>query len=68
MEFCPTSEMIADLLTKPLAKLRLKCSAIDSPENITCNRAPKRGVLKYIEVIACFEARNKFLDMYEQLL
>ena len=26
------------------------------------------NVLKYIEVIAFFEARNKFFDMYEQLL
>ena len=46
VEFCSTSEMIADLLTKPLEKLRLKCSAKDSPENITCNRAPKWGSFK----------------------
>ena len=40
IEFGPNSELIVDLLTKPLEKLRLKSSSKDSPENITCNRAP----------------------------
>ena len=61
--------MNADLLTGQLRKVesgKVEMFSISFSENKTCSKLRKGRLLRNIEDIACFEARNKIRKMYEQ--